>query len=1242
MAQLTYLAVFQAAAAAVIALLSHRLYERLERRNAWSYWAAFWGCQSLYYAGVSIHYHQVGTGHASGTAARILAAAAGLAAPAFLAAAAWCLRPFPGTSAGPGAAAAVAAGLALAGYVAVPALGPFAARPAPLAPSLLLQAALMLWVCWAVGARLRRRGSVAAWVNLICCGAYAAHLAATGLGYLGVSVYAAPLSVQSSAVGVALLFGILLVQAQTTLETALAAQRSISMIWEVSSEGMRLTDEAGIILRVNPAYCRMMGQPRETLEGKLFTWSYEPGLRGPMLQTYLDRVRRRVLPARYEREFRLWDDHRIWLEVSTSLVPAPGGISVLSVFRESTERKQAEAAQVRREGQLETLVRASRRVHAGLEAVQVMQAVAQSALELTGAAEAAWAMMQDGVLRFEDAPPNPPATAAGAVRTRVTRELRPAVENNVVGIPVLGRSGGLLAYFEVSAAHDGRTVDAQDVLMLEGLAASAAIALENAGAMAAQTQAERQRAQSDQSYRRIVDGTPMGIHFHSLESDGRLVFRGSNPAADVILGIDHRRLIGMPLEEAFPGILDTEIPERYRRTALTGEPWNTSHLEYRDGRIAGAYEVHAFQITRGSMAAMFYEVTEQRRAQEALRTSEARYRLITENSTDTISTHTPEGVFTFVSPASRALCGHDPAELIGRSAFDLHHPDDVETMRLVLRAILAEGKPRQVSYRVAHKDGGWVWVESSLRMVREAAGAGVSTLISVTRNITERRELEEQVRQAQKLESVGRLAGGVAHDFNNLLTVINGYAAMLTAALEASDPLMENVAEIAAAGARATALTQQLLAFSRKQVMQMRTLDLNACIREAEPHAGAADWGRHRLPHRARSGPAVVRADPGQIHQVLLNLVVNARDAMPRGGRLTIATTRESVIAGEFHPLREAAPGPYAVLSVIDTGCGMDEEARSHLFEPFYTTKEAGHGTGLGLATVFGIVKQSGGYIHVESEPQKGSAFRIYLPWVSETPQPAITPANALAVRGWETVLVVEDQPEVRRLMTRCLSVAGYHVLDAADGDEAMAACERHAGPIHLTISDVIMPGMNGRELADRLAVLRPEMKVLFVSGYSDTAIVGVVGSGINYLQKPFSPEDLTGRVRQMIGDRKTRGNILLVDDEAGVRRLLRKVLESAGYTVLEAANGREAMARVRQRPVDLMLTDLVMPEKEGLETIREFRAAFPGVRIVAMSGAFEGRFLKSAAMMGARATIRKPIAPDQLLRTIERVLSGQ
>ena len=384
----------------------------------------------------------------------------------------------------------------------------------------------------------------------------------------------------------------------------------------------------------------------------------------------------------------------------------------------------------------------------------------------------------------------------------------------------------------------------------------------------------------------------------------------------------------------------------------------------------------------------------------------------------------------------------------------------------------------------------------------------------------ERKKLEEQLRQAQKMEAIGQLTGGIAHDFNNMLTVIIGYSELMLQRLKADDPLRSEVEQVKEAGVRASLLTRQLLAFSRKQVLQPRVLDLNAVLTNMDRMLQRLIGEDIDLVTVPAPGLGRVLADPGQIEQVIMNLAVNARDAMPQGGKLTIETANvelDEAYARQHGPVQ---PGPYVMLAVSDTGCGMDAETQARIFEPFFTTKEVGKGTGLGLSTVYGIVKQSSGDIWVYSEPGRGTTFKIYLPWVEgavDTVEPGVAPARD--VRGSETILLVEDDVGIRRLVRQVLAERGYWVLEAIHGTHAIQISEQNTVPIHLLATDLVMPGMSGRELAEHLKPSRPNMKVLFMSGYTDKAIVhhGELDPGTAYLQKPFTPDALARKVREVL-----------------------------------------------------------------------------------------------------------------------------
>jgi two-component system cell cycle sensor histidine kinase/response regulator CckA len=409
-------------------------------------------------------------------------------------------------------------------------------------------------------------------------------------------------------------------------------------------------------------------------------------------------------------------------------------------------------------------------------------------------------------------------------------------------------------------------------------------------------------------------------------------------------------------------------------------------------------------------------------------------------------------------------------------------------------------------------------------VVKDRLGSLASKVSRAIREVKERaehRRLEQQLRQAQKMEAVGRLAGGIAHDFNNLLTVINGYSQLISARLPAGDSTRADAEEIQKAGDRAAALTRQLLAFSRKQIMAPVVLNLNRIVSEMEKMLRRLIGEDIELVTSLDPGLGNVKADSGQIEQVIMNLAVNARDAMIHGGKLTLETANVTLDEGFARDHAGAHIGPHAMLGVSDTGVGMDQETQSHLFEPFFTTKEQGKGTGLGLSTVYGIVKQTGGSIWAYSEPGQGTTFKIYLPRVDDPADSSKpTKRREQLPRGTETILLVEDAEGVRNLIRQVLTQNGYTLLAAEDGEQAFKLVEQHAGPIHLLLTDIVLPRMGGPEIAHRLRALRPGIGVLFTSGYTDRGVVenGVLESGIAFLQKPFAADELRRRVREVLG----------------------------------------------------------------------------------------------------------------------------
>jgi two-component system cell cycle sensor histidine kinase/response regulator CckA len=501
-----------------------------------------------------------------------------------------------------------------------------------------------------------------------------------------------------------------------------------------------------------------------------------------------------------------------------------------------------------------------------------------------------------------------------------------------------------------------------------------------------------------------------------------------------------------------------------------------------------------------------------------LAASEKRYRALFENAKDAIAVMTPDGVVREMNQRWADIVGVRREELTGRHVRDFApRGEEAKNSESYQRMIVSQAAVSP-PVKIATADGSNLLMEFSQATIDVA---GEDLVFSIGRDVTEKQRLEEQLRQSQKLEVIGQLAGGVAHDFNNILTAILGFCELLLSELEPHHVGREDVLEIKTAGHRAAALTRQLLAFSRKQILQPNVLDINGVIKGMEPMLRRLIAAHIDLVVSLQDDIGAIKIDPTQLEQIVMNLLVNASDAMPRGGKLTIETSNvhlDEHYGGRHLPV---TPGDYVMLAVSDTGVGMDEATSQRVFEPFFTTKDLGKGTGLGLATVYGIVKQSGGDIWVYSEPGHGSAFKIYLPVVTALLSAAVkvVPAPETLRRGSETILLVEDDEAVRRLARLSLERLGYVVVEAGNPREALRAAERHAARIDLLLSDLIMPESDGEPLGDRLRRAHPDLRVLYISGYADEAVVrhGVIVEGTPFLQKPFTPLALSGKVREVL-----------------------------------------------------------------------------------------------------------------------------
>jgi len=578
-------------------------------------------------------------------------------------------------------------------------------------------------------------------------------------------------------------------------------------------------------------------------------------------------------------------------------------------------------------------------------------------------------------------------------------------------------------------------------------------------------------------------------------------------------------IAGVPLHSrsGFVGVLGIGHVDRKRFTE------DDLKLMEQFGRLASLALENARLYTAAQR-----ELEERRQAEAALLHSQELYRRVVETMTDMVALLDVAGNVVYLSPACEAITGYESAELLGKTFGAYVHPDDVEGAAEVIAEALETGNSRTYTARVRHKDGHWVVIEGKPAAIRDASGQP-EMILAIARDVTDRehseergRELEEQLRQSQKMEAVGSLAGGIAHDFNNLLTAIAGYGGLALAATDDDQAeLRSDIEEMLAAADRARQLIRQLLAFSRKQILQPCVLNLNGVVRDMESILRRVIGEDIELVLKLEPDLGHTHADPGQLEQVLMNLCVNSRDAMTDGGRLLLETLNVELDEDFVETHAGARTGPAVALRVSDSGHGMTEDVSARVFEPFFTTKEEAKGTGLGLSTVYGIVQQSGGSVWCDSTPEHGTTFTVYLPrFEAQSDDPrALEIAHNGSISGSETVLLAEDEQLVRQLVAETLDRLGYSVLVAANGSEAVSQLDAHAGSVDLLLTDVVMPGMNGPELAELVRERRPETRVLFMSGYAEDAVSshGVLRPGTELLEKPFTAAGLGAKVRAVL-----------------------------------------------------------------------------------------------------------------------------
>ena len=648
-------------------------------------------------------------------------------------------------------------------------------------------------------------------------------------------------------------------------------------------------------------------------------------------------------------------------------------------------------------------------------------------------------------------------------------------------------------------------------------------ALTSVRARTAKARAEEALRRSEANLRAIFNNSLQA--FVLIDPDGTI------QALNSTAGEWSARLLGRRLKEG-SGIAEF-VPdaEAAFTAALAGETRNVERcFRDTDGSERWFETTHAPVVDEeGAVIGVCLnarDITTRKEAERAVGESESRYSDLFDNASDLVCATDPDGAFLYVNRAWHASIGLSDVELRSHRFIDVVHPDSRERYIEVVERVLTGETLTHVELVLVTAAGTAITVEGNLSCT---LGNGRPAVVrGIYRDITERKRMDEQLRQAERMQAAGRLAGGMAHEVNNMMTGVLGFSEFLMRSLDEDDPRRAEVQEIIRAGARASDVTRQLLAFTRQQLLHPEPLELNAVVSGVEKMLRRSLGEDHVLELRLTEEVGQIRADRGQLEQVLVNLILNARDALHDRGRVTISTARARLdeVYAQAHPGVVIPTGPYVCLVVTDTGVGMEAEVQARIFEPFFTTKPVGQGTGLGLSTVYGIVKQSDGFIWCYSEPGQGTTFKIYLPVATTRATPVPSERRPLALRGGnETILVVEDEEVVRTLACRGLREQGYTVLEAKHGQEALATVEAEQQTIHLVISDVVMPELSGRELGTRLAVLRPDLPILYMSGYTGEDVIqrGLLEPGVPFQQKPFTPEGLARKVRDMLDGRAER-----------------------------------------------------------------------------------------------------------------------
>jgi PAS domain S-box-containing protein len=880
-------------------------------------------------------------------------------------------------------------------------------------------------------------------------------------------------------------------------------------ILESIEDGYYEEDLAGNFVFFNEAMCRIYGYPKEELLGLNYRRYTDKETAKKLFQVFNDIYRTGNPSNGYSYELIRKDGAKRYIEASASLIKDPSDkpIGFRGIARDVTERKQMEEALREREEQYSTLLETMEEGYYEVDLAGSLTFINDSFSKMHA---------RENMLGMNN-------------REYMSKETARRVYEIFNGVYKTGQPVRLVEW-EIVKGDGQKAIVEASVYLVENSQGERIGFRGIERDITERKRAEEALRQSEERYRNILESMQEAYYENDLA--GHFIF--VNDALCKHLGYSKEELIGKVSRQFQDEANAKKTYQAFNEIYRTGEPVKALEAEYirKDG-TKGTYEVSASLIRDAQGKPIAFrgvsrDITERKQAEEALRKSEERYRTVLENIQDGYFENDLAGNFTFVNDVIGKHLGYTKEELIG---LNYRQYTDEENRKKLLQQygeLYRTGVPikiLEVGYLA--KDEGKVISEISTSLIRDSDGKPIG-FRGISRDITERkqaeeekRSLQEQLRQSQKMEAIGQLAGGVAHDFNNLLTVIKGYSQLSLLDLKEDNPLLGNIQEIEKATQRATDLTRQLLAFSRRQILDLKVLDLNVLLKDLDKMLRRIIGEDIELVTLLSKDLGKVKIDPSQIEQVIFNLAVNARDAMPSGGKLAIETANVELDEEYAHTHVNVAPGRYVRLSVSDTGVGMTQEVKERVFEPFFTTKEKGKGTGLGLSMVYGIVKQSNGNIELYSEPGRGTTFRIYLPRTEEE-------ADTLHEReetdffpkGSETVLLVEDDELVRDLANRLLTQQGYRVLKAANGQEALLVAREHVGEtIHLLLADIVMPQMGGKELADWLKISRPNVKVLYTSGYADNAIVhhGVLDPGTHFLQKPFSLKTLSRKVREVL-----------------------------------------------------------------------------------------------------------------------------